>query len=146
MLRRRLRAAFTLVEMMFVLAMLAGLLALLYLIFHQQSSGAKKLDAHQEALRAGLFALENITRDLRGLVTVPPERGPDGQPVRHQLVRHYGDHRTPVRISPSGQQIAFFLPPAQLPGKGTTEVACVPVTYGLVAVKSAAIYTLRRAQ
>ena len=117
---RRQRSGFGLLEMAFVLAMLAGVVTLLFMIFHQQSAGAKKLDAHQEALRAGLFALEAITRDLRALVTVPTEKE-----------RRYGDHRTPVRISRSGQQIAFFLPSAQAAATAAGELACVPVTWSL---------------
>lgn len=127
--------------MAFVLAMLAGILALLFLIFHQQSSGSKKLDAHQEALRAGLFALEHVTRDLRALVTIPPEDGPDGKPERR-----YGDHRTPVRIGATGQTIAFFLPGAEAPTIREREMPCVPVSYALVPAGKTAYYTLRRSQ
>lgn len=117
------RRAFGLVEMAFVLAMLAGVLALLFLIFHQQSSGARKLDAHQEALRAGLFALEAITRDLKALVTLP-----------EAAERRYGDHRTPVRISRSGQQIAFFVPAPELPSIARPSAACWPVVWSLAEV------------
>jgi len=136
---RRRNAGFTLLEIVFVLAMLAGVLGLIYLIFHGQTSTSNRVESHQEALRASLFALEHIGRELKQLVTVEVERKTNGV-----FNRRYGDHVTPVKISPMGRQISFYVSGGDPVSVSRPDINALTVTYSLWPAARPGTYGVRR--
>lgn len=135
------RFGLALVEVIISAMLMAGVLALLYLMHHGSTATASKLDSQQEALRSALLAIEVLTRNLKSLVTLPVDLDTEGLPRRR-----YGDHVTPVKIGPLGRTIAFYVSArSQPPGPGRPPQA-ITLTYSLWPGSREGTYQLRQTQ
>ena len=135
------RLAFTLVEVLVAAAIGAVMLGALYQMFYAGSRINRDTMTKADALQAATLTLASVQQDLKQLVTLPVAKKASGEPAPR-----YGDHGAPVRISPLGRNISFYVPDksakrGELPSPGT-----VVVTYNLEPAETGGLFVVRRSE
>ena len=69
-------SGFTLFEVLITLSILAVILSLLYMTFHQSMAVMADTDDRAEVIRQGRLILERVTGDLKGAILFQPLEGP----------------------------------------------------------------------
>ncbi|MBI2944159.1 MAG: prepilin-type N-terminal cleavage/methylation domain-containing protein [Candidatus Wallbacteria bacterium] len=119
-------AGFTMVELIVAIVIGAVLMGVLYDMFYAGSRINRDTQNKADALQAATLTLASVQQDLKQLVSLPVAKQASGENNPR-----YGDHRAPVRISPMGRNITFYVPdPKQRRGELPTPGA-VAVTYSL---------------
>ncbi len=135
----RRNGGFTIVEVLIAAAVGALLMGALYDMFYTGSRINRDTQNRADALQAASLTLASIQQDLKQLITLPVNRDSEGKPINR-----FGDHQVPVRISPLGRNITFYVPDG-----GTGELpspSAVAVTYGLEQANTGGLFRVKRTE